>query len=270
MRTQHDDTTWSEPMKRQSTPRPSARPARRSERGSALVVALMIVLALTALGLVGLRQTSFELRTSANARFSAQAYHVSNAAMFSFADRVGSNAQAYWSYLSNLNAFRVEQAEANNQAVPIDPYRYSATREDLFPDREFFVSPDGECQFNDTDGDGRLDGENLYSNNCVGFSSEQNTILDFAATISEPKDGPRAPGFSTSFCFKRFTFRSCGYVSTPALQAAGIDPCASLMDPTVVPPQLPVNPENPAAVSARQHISYALVGPIDCTGGYYN
>ncbi|MEL6179039.1 MAG: pilus assembly PilX N-terminal domain-containing protein [Myxococcota bacterium] len=245
----------------------SRRPCRDSERGSALVVALMIVLALTALGLVGLRQTSFELRTSANARFSAQAYQVSNAALLSFTDRVGSNAQAYWSYLSNLSNFRLEQAEANTEEPPVDPYRYVVTKDDLYTASDVFFMASDACVFNDTDGDGILDGSNLFDSTCVGFMTEQNSQINFVTTISEPRDGPRAPGFSNNFCFKRFTFRSCGYVSAPGL---AVDPCASLVDPTVAPPVLPLDPENPTSVATRQHVAYALVGPIDCSGGYYN
>ncbi len=160
---------------------------RRSERGSALILALLVIIALTGLGLVGLKHTSFEMRTANNAKFARQALYVAETGMVAGHQRVGANGQVFWDYMSRVQ--HLLQRERNINEVP--SYALSS--------QEFLTNG------------------KIYGAETSSFEKEQNTNASFTITFSDPRDGPRPAGFSREFCFKRFTFESTGKVGEDPL-----------------------------------------------------
>ncbi len=176
-----------------STQQHPGRPRRSSERGSALIIALLIIIALTGLGVVGLAHTTQELRPSGTTRYNKQAYYTSEAGMMAAMQRVGSNGEAYWRYMKKVA--RAERERAGN-AGAVPTYQFSS---------------------------GEFAGAgSLFGTSNQGFEGQQGTNASFTVRFGDPKDGPRPAGFSQEFCFKRFTFRSTGMVGT-AIPAAELD-----------------------------------------------
>lgn len=158
------------------------RAARSSERGSALILALLCIIALTGLGLVGLKHTRFELRQANNNKFKTQAQYTAEAGLMAAMHRVGENGQVFWDYLDRIQTVqRRELGQVNTVEYPLSS------------------------------------GEFLTSNRVFGggessFENEQGTDATFNVVFRDPRDGPRPAGFSKEFCFKRFTFISTGRV----------------------------------------------------------
>lgn len=155
---------------------------RRHQRGSALIMALLVVLVLTGLGLVGLRHTMFEIRQSSNARFAKQADYTAETGMMGAQQRVGRLGQAYWDYMVRFNKERKRQFGVDE--VPIYP----------FDDAEFLTN-------------GHVFGLPQGS-----FETEQDTDASFTVELTDPRQGVSPPGFSKEYCFVRFTFQTTGQV----------------------------------------------------------
>ncbi len=190
---------------------------RPDQQGSALIMALLIILALTGLGLVGLKHTTFELRQANNARFSKQAIYTAEVGMMGAMQRVGKNGQAFWDYMDRFQ--RQRQRQFNDNSSPEYPF-FSA---DFLTQGKVFGTPLG------------------------SFETEQNTPANFSVVFTEPRDGPRPPGFSKEFCFKRFTFEATGNIGTPEANLRYDDAVRSATSRT---------------------ISHALVGPLICDEGF--
>jgi hypothetical protein len=168
------------------------RTRRPSERGSALLLALLVIIALTAMGLVGMKHTSFSIRQAGNAKYSKQAYYTSEAGMMAAMQRVGRNGEVYWKLIKATR-------EANLQDGVTSAPAYS------FTDGEFVTN-------------GRL-----FHGGEEGFEEQQNTISHFEVIFTRPKEGPRPAGYSQQFCFKRFTFESRGWVGeAPPLNSGDV------------------------------------------------
>jgi hypothetical protein len=165
--------------------------AARGEAGSALIIALLVVLALTGLGIVGLRHTTTEMRQSSNLRYSRQAYYTSEAGMMAAIQRVGSNGEAFWRFMK-----RRAQAERSRNINPNAVPSFQFTSSEFKP----------------------LGG--LFGESGKGFEGQQGTNAQFTVTFGEPADTSlRPPGVGQQFCYKRFTFRSTGVVGTPPSNA---------------------------------------------------
>lgn len=228
---------------------PAPRRDRSSERGSALIVVLMLILALTALGVIGLRHTTFELRNARNLRLAKQAEYVSEGAMTRVIHQVGSNGQAYWEYMDRINKARNSGTLAQGGVANAEP-TYTFQRGDVAPNNLLFLSSTVNAN---------ICGQSPLPAACQGMEAEggyfqetipSNFLPNFTVTMREPLDGPKAPGFSDSFCFKRFTFESRGVL--------GRNPA----------PGDVLRYDQPSQGAVAEHWAQALVGPLDCQGYY--
>lgn len=222
---------------------------RSSERGSALIVVLTLILALTALGVIGLRHTTFELRNARNLRLAKQAEYVSEGAMTRVVHQVGTNGQAYWEYINRLSRARDVATLGQGGAAQNSP-TYAFKTEDVAPNGMMFMAPTANitsCQ------------QAAVPADCQGLEVEGGYFQEarpadwlprFTVTMRDPLDGPKAPGFSDSFCFKRFTFESRGEV--------GKLPGAADV----------LRYNQPSQGAVAEHWAQALVGPLDCQGYY--
>jgi hypothetical protein len=150
---------------------------RRSEKGSALIIALLVVIALTGLGMIGLKHTTFELRQASNAKIAKQA--------------------AYTSEMGLMGAMqRFDAAEVGGLQI----------LSERFPDRPV------ELEF--TTSDFRTNG-NLFGDSSGSFEDEQRTTASVSVSVSNPRRGPADSGNSIgSFCHTRYTFLSTSEVGT--------------------------------------------------------
>ncbi len=222
---------------------------RPSERGSAVLVSLLVVLALTGLGLVGLKHTTFEIRQSGNARLQKQATYTSEAGMMIAMQKVGTNGETYWRYMNRLH--RVQGvgvgAPANgNAAGDIQPEVIIGA--DGVPE----LIPRGDKPSYRFHMEQFATARGLFGSGTDDFQHRQDVNAGFDVVFSDPKDGPRPPGYSKDFCFKRFTFTSLGTISEP--NAA----------------DRVLNFREPQRNSQARHVAHALVGPMLCDEGYGN
>ena len=165
---------------------------RRSEQGSALIIALLVIMALTGLGLVGLKHTIFELRQSNNHRYAKQAEYTSEGALMAGLQRFQSGGRAFDSGWTQFE--RKRQAEFGQAVAPL-PYPLIDSAEfNALPDRFFGSHTDNQS-----------------------FEAQQNTDAVFTVQVSNIKPARNPPfGFDPSFCFNRYTVTATGTVGEVA------------------------------------------------------
>lgn len=155
------------------------------ERGAALLIALLLTLVLTAIGIVAIESTVRSMRGASNYRLRRQATMASQSAITYVSNRVGQKASVYWGemnrqeYVSTLNG--------NGGYIKLNPQTYQ--------------NPDAfdQIQTGET---------GLFSSNGAPRSHEsQYRLSDYRVIIRDPIDGPPAVG-NSKFCFKKVLFAS--------------------------------------------------------------
>jgi Tfp pilus assembly protein PilX len=100
----------------------------RSDRGNALLLAVLIILALTSVGVVSVQRTNTDLMVAANVSRSTQAFLCSDAGMQHAIALVRNNTQGY------LDAIRHQNEPANNLAIRTYPIVDATTAALAMPD----------------------------------------------------------------------------------------------------------------------------------------
>ena len=157
--------------------RRNSKTRRKSERGSALIIALLVVLALTGLGMVGLKHTTFELRQASNAKIAKQAAYTSEMGLMAGMQRFDK---------AETTALQVLQ-----QRFPDRPVEMTFSTADFLTNGSLFGSASG------------------------SFEGEQNTEARVSVNVKNPRRGPADAGNSVgNFCHTRYTFSSISEVGT--------------------------------------------------------
>ena len=215
------------------------RRVRSSERGSALIIALLVILALTGMGLIGLKQSTTELRSSSNYRFTKQGLYTGHAAMAYTVNTVGRNPAAYAKLYEQIQTNL--EAAGVNQAARVQITRATSTSDQMI----FGIKDTVDCTPSTWWSDPGCQGlEGL-----AGYLVTPSQLPSFRIDMLSPVDGPRAPGFGQNFCFQRFTFDGSAWVG--GLPTGFVDA------------------REPAGLVMTRARAQALVGPIDCSSGYY-
>ncbi len=198
---------------------------KRSERGSAMIVALVVILALTSLGLVGLRQAVDELRVTRNRQLNVQSVAVAEYGLGATVFRLSETGQSYDNYFKTL-----QQASAQYAAGGSAPFRPvlrirssdvgvgpAALSSRGNPSPAMFAGGTG-CSLTPT----------WSQEGCVGFEWEQgfrsaaDNAPSFVSELSGPVTWPAPPGTSQGFCYRYYTVDTWGWVGDPDQPVADV------------------------------------------------
>ena len=213
---------------------------RWDQRGSALVLVLLILLALTAIGMVALKDVNRSIQQSGQYRVRAQAAAYADAVGQFMAKRTGDKANEYWNMMETTQDFDLRTNSS------MDNRKNFATRGAFFeltqdPDNADDEKKDFRTLFDMLGGD--------ESGLFVGSSGERSfesrhAGSEFSVIIRDPVDGIPAPGYSNQFCFKKVTIAARAQLG-------------ELSDSWTQPRQ----------VGVGRTVAEGLIGPMDCGGG---
>lgn len=170
-----------------------------NERGAALIVAILVMLVLSAMGMVAVRASMESVWTSASHRMASQANSFSDATVQYGMMRSGRNAATVYEFLRRRSDFDMGQA-TNDDAAELRRGGYV-----IYIKGE---AEDGQVSMDDFLAGGRL----LESDVVTGLESELDVAFRFI--VRDPIVGPPAPGFGENYCFNRVTIASEAVVGT--------------------------------------------------------
>lgn len=159
---------------------------RRRPKGAALLIALMLTLVLSAIGMVAIQSTISGMRNASNYRLRRQAQMASTAAVTYVSNRVGNKASAYWRELAENG--RNVNSNVSSGSMLITPEMYKT-------DKSFENVPTGETGMFSSDGAPRSHEAQLQ-------------IADYQVIIRDPIEGPPSEGNDNNFCYKKVLFVS--------------------------------------------------------------
>lgn len=194
--------------------RPGRRRAAQRQRGAALVISLFTLLVITGLGLLAVQTASEEVQASGNHRFNHQGHRTSAGALDVALANVAANGPAIWDFMKR-NAQRAAD-EADSSVVDV-PAMY--TFDDATLKTQFFIDAGGDA---------------------TALSPSMSVVM------RDPLDGFSVAGYSTDFCFKRFTFEARATVGAPPVNLDFLDARVRYSEAT--------------------HRATGLLGPIECEG----
>lgn len=201
----------------------------RDEQGSALILTMLILLVLTAVGMVALRDVARTVQQSGVYRVRTQSKTFTEAASEFVAQRAGDNAAGYWNKMET--SFKTDMGSASNRGARNDMGAMVTLNQNKGTgDFGFLTNTNGET--------------GLFHEDGKGASFEQASNEDahrFKTILRDPMDGIPVPGYSGQFCFKKVTI--------------GTESTVGQSDPDW-------NKSNMTANS--QAGSEVLIGPIDC------
>lgn len=218
---------------------------RRSERGSALILVMMILLVLSAVGMVALRDVSRTVQQAGAYRVQSQARTFSDSAAQYATKRAGDDAKSFWqmmtsSHVNDLSELgsgdRMGTARLGAYAKLTQRPGDSTTKETDFP--ELHTTTDETGLFYNDANSAAVSFE-TKENQAAADDSVKNT--SFTVVLRDPIDGIPAPGYSSNYCFKKVTVASRARVGK-------IDP----------------EWEGSNMIAEERTVSEALIGPVEC------
>lgn len=213
-------------------------------RGSALIVALLVILALTAMGLVGLRNVTKELRAAGNHRLRKQASTAAESVATFAAARAGDNAENYWELM---------QHEQDQHKALLDELGLPTYKDELAVRGPVFIrsqvpgaSDQDETFYSDSLNLGSETGLFRPTGAPASFETKEQAS-NFDVVIRDTLDAIPAPLYGDDFCYRKVTVT--GQTNLGNLDASNDD-------------------WNGAAAVARRRASVeALIGPVECEVG---
>ena len=149
---------------------------RNNERGSVLLMSLLVILSLAALGMLVVHQVNYELHAAGNQRIAKQGYFLGEAGLAAPVAQAAMDQNVFLSFLQT-NSFIVRM-------------------NDIYGDFYGFLHDEGEL--------GAFGPE---------FSEEDNAF--WITYFSDPVDTKRVPGFSMAgFCYRKYTMTADGLLGT--------------------------------------------------------
>jgi hypothetical protein len=207
------------------------KPWLQQARGSALILTMLILLVLSAIGMVALADVGRSVKQSGVYRVRAQAQNFSEAAAEYVVRDSGERADAYWNMM--------ERGQMNSLDGMAIGNRLATSRRGAFVrlDRD----RDGTGHFNDLRADTDWGETGLLTNGTKSSFEAREGASEFSVIIRDPLDGPPAPGYSDRYCFKKVTIASRGFVGEPDPEWTG----AGMM-------------------AERRNAVETFIGPIEC------
>lgn len=220
-------------------------PGPKGERGAALILALLIMLVLSGLGMVALQATTDSTWLSATHRVRAQSTSYSDSVLDFGMMRSGDRAASIHQMLQRRTRDDMRGVAGSDSDANLE--RVGQIRRGGY--QIFVKSADpgaGESSLADTlaaAGGSLLDGGVARG----AVESMDGLPSDFRFIVRDPVTGPRAPGFSDDFCFIRVTLGSQANVGN----AIGAAPAAE-------------DQQRRRFQGTGRHMSDSFIGPISC------
>ncbi len=228
----------------------------KNNKGSALILVLMVSLVLSAFGLVAMRDIALGVHQSASFRVRTQAAAISDGASSAFAIRAGNQANGYVRAIK-ASSNRSAMGEAIFGGNDMSKYNFSGTavqfqealashggfivfqNEDLATAKGLVPHPFDPSTTDKQKGEsGLFRGPDTLAD---PSSFEVQKETEFLVVLRDLKDGIPAPGFSERYCFKKATVASRASVGA-----------------------IPTSFDQPATYAVGTHANEFLMGPIEC------
>lgn len=218
--------------------------ATHHNRGAALLIALLLTLALTAIGIVAIDSTVQAMRNASNYRVRRQSQMASRAALGYVSNRIGNKAQVYWKNM---------EAQERNQRAVVGQYMGGHMLVD--PDTYTFAGQPA----NET---GLFSSEDGLASHEAGYA-----FSDFRVIVRDPIEGPPAVADNV-FCYKKVMFASAvTYITqgtTCTQQTDCITPGSFCNRESSNSPGVCVQWDSPGFSARSSNSAEALIGPVDC------
>jgi hypothetical protein len=175
----------------------------KMQRGSALILTMLILLVLSGLGMVALRSTTRGLQQSGAYRVRTQANTFSEAAAEYSGAMASKDAATFWGMMrsahdNSMDGLSVADRQTAHAIGPhIQLHQKSGTTAEQVSDFE---------GMNPT-----TTATGLFS---ADSFEEGETGSEFEVIFRDPLDGPPAPGYGENYCFKKVTITSRAVVGT--------------------------------------------------------
>lgn len=214
------------------------------KKGSALILTMLILLVLTALGMVALRDVARTVQQAGSFRVRAQAETFAGAVSEFMTKRAGDNANGYWKKMqSDFDGDMWGQSQGGGGVQQVSQIERDA-RNDMGAMMVVTQDDSGTGDLDVLDESTEETGLFYDQDQQSKASFEQGYGEDtheFEVVFRDPLDGIPVPGYSSQFCFKKV------YVATQT-NVGRADP----------------DWDNASMVATRQAGSEILIGPVDC------
>ncbi|MFW5966801.1 MAG: hypothetical protein ACOCV2_04740 [Persicimonas sp.] len=205
--------------------------------GSALILALLIMLVLSAIGMLALHDVAASNKQSGVYRMRTQAQNMADGAAEFVGQESGANADEYWALMQKQHEGQIEnlsdqdnmEMDSRMQETVRGSYvRLNQRADDGYQGHfaDYFLPSEDET--------GLLGGSGSRS-----FESRED-YSEFGLVLRDPIEGPSVPGYDEKFCFKKVTLATRGHLS-----------------------QEP-NGDEMVSMAERRNGVEAYIGPIDC------
>ncbi|QDG50766.1 hypothetical protein FIV42_08485 [Persicimonas caeni] len=194
-----------------NTNRTTTRKWLAQQQGSALILTMLVLLVLTGLGMLAMRDTRASLQQSGAYRVRAQATGLAEAASGYTAYMAGKDASGFWAMmqspqvtnLSQLSSANARQAEARRGAY-LHLKQKAGSGDKVFPNVTAITGETG-----------------LLTNGSKKSFEARESSSQFEVVLRDPMDGPPAAGYGENYCFKKITVVSRGLVGEPSHDWSG-------------------------------------------------
>lgn len=207
-----------------------------AEGGSALILVMLILLVLTAVGMVALRDVARTVQQSGVYRVRAQSETFTGSVSEFVSERAGTYAKDYWN--------EMQKGLENDMGVATGTERDARNDMGAMMTLSQDTGSTGEMGML---GNSTAETGLFYEDSVSKASFEQapnEDTHDFSVILRDPMDGIPVPGYSSQFCFKKIT------IATDATVGQADDEW-----------------KKANMVASTQSGSEVLIGPLDCGGG---
>lgn len=181
------------------------------QQGSALILTMLVLLVLTGLGMLAMRNTRASLQQSGAYRVRTQATGLAEAATGYTAYLAGKDASGFWAMmqspqvttLSQLADATSRQAEARRGAY-LHLKQKAGTTDNIFPNVAASAEETG-----------------LLTDGSAPSFEKRESASRFEVVLRDPMDGPPAAGYGENYCFKKVTVVSRGLIGEPSADWTG-------------------------------------------------
>lgn len=182
------------------------------EQGSALILTMLVLLVLTGLGMLAMRNTRASLQQSGAYRVRAQATGLSEAATGYTAYMAGKDASGFWAMMRSpqLHEFQKTTSTVTSRQAEARRGAYLHLKQ---------RSKDGDKVFPKVTASDEETG--LLTDGANPSFERREASSQFEVVLRDPMDGPPAAGYGENYCFKKITVVSRGLVGEPSHDWSG-------------------------------------------------
>lgn len=209
-------------------------------RGSALILTLLILLVLTALGMVALRDVGRSVQQSGAYRIRSQADTFSEAAVDYASVYAGNNADRLYEDMQLAQLGGLQDVQGDSTVSSSDRFESRTAMARLGPHIVLEQDPGEKTQFGDLDTMSGTETGLVSGGDKNSFESSEEDV-EFSVVFRNPIDGPAIPGYDSNCRYKKITIASRGRVGKPDRDWEGA-----------------------GMVGEMRHGIEAFVGPINC------